>query len=124
MTINTEESVYAGEFLISEADDGELSRDSVVIASGAGVLKAGAVLGKVTETGKYVAFDSAATNGAEKAAGVLYDSVDATNADVNAVAITRVAEVKADLLSFASTQDAEAKTSAIADLKELFVIAR
>lgn len=123
MTINKEEGVYAGEFLISDGE-GTISRDSIVIASGEGVLEAGAVLGKITATGKFAAYDNAATDGTQVAAGVLYDKVDATSADVKAVAITRLAEVKADLLAYAADQDSTAKAAAVADLKALLVIAR
>ncbi len=123
MTINKEEGVYAGEFLISDGE-GTISRDSIVIASGEGVLEAGAVLGKITATGKFAAYDNAATDGTQVAAGVLYDKVDATSADVKAVAITRLAEVKADLLAYAADQDSTAKAAAAADLKAVLVIAR
>ncbi len=50
-------------------------------------LEAGAVLGKVTASGKYKAFDPAAVDGSEAAAGVLYGAVDASAADAEGVAI-------------------------------------
>jgi hypothetical protein len=123
MSIITEEDVYAGEFLISEGN-GAISRDSIVIVSGAGVLEAGAVLGKVTASGKYIAYDNAATNGSEVAAAVLFSKVDATSADTDGVAITRSAEVKSDLLVYGSAQNGAAKTAAVADLKAAGIIAR
>lgn len=124
MSINKEEGIYAGEFLISESDDGSISRDAVVIASGQGVLEAGAVLGKIALTGKFAAYDNSASDGTQVAAGVLYSKVDATSADIDAVAVTRLAEVKTSLLSFKSDQDATAKAAALADLKLVNVIAR
>lgn len=123
MSINTEEGVYAGEFLISEGN-GAISRDSIVVASGAGALEAGSVLGKVTASGKYVAYDSAATNGSEVAAAVLFSKVDATSADADGVAITRSAEVKNDLLVYDAGQNTAAKTAAVADFKAVGIIAR
>lgn len=45
------EGTHAGEFLASECDDGTLSRDTVTIASGSGVIPAGMVLGKITKAG-------------------------------------------------------------------------
>lgn len=124
MTINKEEGVYAGEFLISESDDGEISRDAVVIVSGQGVVEAGSVLGVVTASGKFAKYDNAATNGTQVAVAVLYASVDATLADAKGVAVTRLAEVSSSLLVYGATQDAAAKLAAIVDLKAQFIIAR
>lgn len=123
MPITKDEGLYAGEFLISEGVS-EISRDPVVIASGEGVLEAGAVLGKITASGKFGAYDNAATDGTQTAVGVLYSKVDATSADVKSVAIARLAEVKTDLLSYLSTQATADKTAALADLKLAFIIAR
>jgi len=47
MTIFYEEP-HAGSFILSIDDDGNLSRDNITVASGQGVLKPGAVLGKIT----------------------------------------------------------------------------
>ena len=46
MTIKTE-GVYAGEFLLSEAN-GTRSREEVVIAAGSGILKAGTLIALIT----------------------------------------------------------------------------
>ena len=46
------ETRHAGEFILSEAN-GQRSREAITIASGAGIIAAGTVLGKVTATGKY-----------------------------------------------------------------------
>lgn len=48
MTIKTE-GVYAGEFLLSEAN-GTRSREEVVIAAGSGILKAGTLIALITAT--------------------------------------------------------------------------
>lgn len=45
------ESTHAGEFLVSESDDGTLSREVVTIIAGSGVIPAGLVLGKITKDG-------------------------------------------------------------------------
>ena len=123
MPIIQNEGLYSGEFLISEGE-GEISRDSVTIASGQGVLEAGAVLGKITASGKFAAYNNAATNGTEVAVAVLYSKVDATSADVKGVAVTRLAEVKTDLLSYAVGQSAADKTASLVDLKLVNIIAR
>lgn len=124
MTINKEEGVYAGEFLISESDDGSISRDAVVIASGQGVVEAGSVLGRITASGKLAKYDNAATDGTQVAVAVLLSKVDATSADANGVAVSRLAEVESNLLIYGLDQDAVSKTAAIADLKTQFIIAR
>jgi hypothetical protein len=54
----------------------------------------GTVLGKITASGKYVAYDDDGTDdGRRTAAGILYAGVDATSADAAAVMIARHAEV-------------------------------
>ena len=58
----------------------------ITIASGAGVLTKGTVLGKITASGKYKAYTNANSDGSEVAKLILAEDVDATSADVNAVA--------------------------------------
>lgn len=89
-----ETACYTGEFLLSEAN-GSISRDEIVVASGAGDLAAGTVLGKITASGKYTVYDAAVdpADGSETAVGVLYAPVDATSADAAGVMIARHAEV-------------------------------
>lgn len=123
MPIIQNEGMYTGEFLISDGE-GEISRDSVTIASGQGVLEAGTVLGKITASGKFAAYNNAGDNGTEVAVAVLYSKVDATSADVRGVAVTRLAEVKKDLLSYAADQSDADKTASLVDLKSANIIAR
>ncbi len=52
------------------------------IASGAGVLTRGTVLGKVTASGKYIAYTSGAADGSQNPVAVLAVNVDATSEDV------------------------------------------
>jgi len=60
---------------------------SVEPLMGQGTLKSGnnltrgAVLGKVTASGKYKAYDADATDGSQSIAGILVDDTDATSAD-------------------------------------------
>lgn len=58
----------------------------VTIVTGEGELVAGTVLGKVTATGNYKAYDNTANDGSETAKLILADAVDATSADVLAAA--------------------------------------
>lgn len=55
---------------------------NVVIASGAGKLGCGTVLGQITASGKYVKVDSTNEDGSQTAKAVLAYPVDATSADV------------------------------------------
>lgn len=97
MTILTE-SVRAGEFIIAEGN-GSISRDKVTIAAAAAALKAGTVMGKITASGKYVAYANGASDGSEVAAGILYAPVEDLAADQSGVLIVRHAEVEETLLT-------------------------
>ncbi|MBB4267725.1 head decoration protein [Roseospira visakhapatnamensis] len=121
MTTLTED-LHDGGFVASEGN-GHISREAVTIVSGQ-TLKAGAVIGKITASGKYAAYDNAATDGTQMAAGVLYGAVDASGADATGVAIVRMAEVATDGLVWGASQDAAAKTAGLADLAALTIIAR
>lgn len=84
MTTVLHDRPRAGCYIADEASI-NLSRRVVVIASGSGVLDPGAVLGKITSSGKYAPHDPDASDGTQSAAAVLFDRVDATSADVEAV---------------------------------------
>ena len=70
------EGRHPGEFLMSEANR-QRSRGNITIASGAGIIAPGTVLGKVTASGKYVASAIGATNGSETAVAVALYGCDA-----------------------------------------------
>ncbi|GAB4287288.1 MAG: hypothetical protein Kow0098_03600 [Ignavibacteriaceae bacterium] len=70
--------LYAGDFPRVELP--------VVIASGAGALIKGTVLGKVTATGKYVAYNDGNADGSQTAKCILADDIDATSEDINTTA--------------------------------------
>lgn len=86
------EGFHAAEFLLSEGE-GTISREQITIAAAAGAMVAGTVLGKITASGKYTAYNNGASDGTEVAAGVLYIGVPDSAADQKAVAIVRHAEV-------------------------------
>ena len=75
------EGRYAGEFIVSEGN-GKISRETVTVLSGQN-LQAGAVLGKVTASGKYKALDPAAADGSQIATVILYDAVNASAAEAS-----------------------------------------
>lgn len=72
--IFTPDSLIAGDF--------PRVTESVTIASGAGVLPRGTVLGKVTASGKYLKSASGASDGSQTPDRILLEPVDATAADV------------------------------------------
>ena len=118
------ENARTGDFLLSEAN-GTYSRENAVLSSGNN-LQAGTVLGKLTATGEYTALDPAADpeDGSEAAAGVLWASTDATDADAAVVVICRDAEVKADALIWPEGIATNDKNAAIAQLVALGIVLR
>ena len=87
MTMLTE-GKHAGGFLVWDVLR-DYTRETVTIASGAGKLEAGTVLGRMTSGGKYTSFAPSATNGSQNASGILWASVDASVADAPAVILLR-----------------------------------
>lgn len=114
-------------FVLSEGN-GMISREVVTIASGAGKLEPGTVIGQVTASKKYVASPAAEVvgqEGAETAKAILCYGVDATSADVEAVVIARIAEVKDPMLIFAaSVNDATKRNAKLAQIRAADIIAR
>lgn len=116
------ETIAASEFLVSEAN-GDLSRDAAVIAAGAHLV-AGAVLGRVTASGKYVRLAPAAADGSQNAAAILYGPAAAASADQRGVVISRSAEVNGNLLTWPTGITAPQRAAAIAQLAALGIIIR
>jgi hypothetical protein len=115
------EGTHAGEFIVTEAN-GHMSREKITVVSGQD-LAAGAVLGKITASGKYTAVAPAASDGSESAAGILYEAVDASGGDESGVAILRDAEVNNEELGWGSL-NAGQKTTAKSQLKTLGIFVR
>src|SRR5690242_2974708 len=87
------EGLHRGGFIISELQ-GYGSRDIGTLISGQN-LPAGAVLGRITASGKLTQLAPAAVDGSQHAVAVLFDNIDATAGDVTGcVLIARMAEVK------------------------------
>ena len=107
------EGRYAAEFLLSEGN-GNISREVVTVVSGAGALKAGTVLGKVTASGKYKAAAADATDGSEDAIAIALYDVDATSADAAVAVIARNAEVNGKILSYHASVNTDAEKPACA----------
>jgi hypothetical protein len=116
------ETRHAGGFILSEAN-GTRSREVITVVSGQN-LRAGAVLGRITASGKFKAYDNAASDGSQAAAAILFDDVNASAADAAGLAILRDAEVSGKELIFAVGQAAPDQAAAIVDLTALGVIVR
>ena len=116
------EKGHAGGFVLSLANGG-LSLENITIASGQD-LEAGTVLGKITLSGLYTQLDPGASTGEQSAAGILFAAVDASDGQVDGVAVVRVAEVNQHELIWPDDISTGEKDTAIAQLKALFVVPR
>lgn len=97
--------------------------EEVTVASGAGALKAGRVLGIITSGGKYTHYDNGASNGSEVARAVLAYDVDASAADAKATIVARLSVVKTGALAWGSN-DSTGITNGLADLRAAGIIPR
>jgi hypothetical protein len=82
------EGRHTGGFLVWEVLR-DYTRETVTIASGAGRLEPGTVLGRITSGGKYTVLAPAASNGSQNAAAILWGDADATDADAIGVVLVR-----------------------------------
>ena len=105
--------------------DALLHRREAVLASGAGNLGTGTVLGKITASGKYKRHVNGATDGTETACAVLLSPADASAADAKCVILTGFAEIVPSELTWdASVNNSTKKNAALAQLDALGIRAR
>lgn len=121
MVVKTE-GYRAGHYLVSESNKTR-AREVVTIAEGQ-VLVAGAVLALNSDTEKYEAYGNDGTSVTNAARAILFDNVDATDGDVEAVAHVRDCEVNKEELQWEDTEDTGDRDAAIADLATHGIIAR
>jgi len=120
MTVLTEK-FGPGSCLIQEGDH-FYSRDVVVVAAGVGVtLPANTVLGQITASKKYTLYNPANSDGSEVAKAILLYPV--TGED-EATILSRHCQVKSPLLNWFSGATDPQKTTGIAALAALGIIAR
>jgi hypothetical protein len=102
-----------------------VTRETITLLAGTSY-PVGAVLGKITASGKYKLATSGGTDGAQTAAGVLLYATDATDGDVNAIVVLRgPAIVSKSALAFDTTVDDDAKiTTKLGQLSALGIIPR
>ncbi|PYF05032.1 bacteriophage lambda head decoration protein D [Rhodopseudomonas faecalis] len=114
-----------GNFILSEDDEGRLSRDIITVAAGSGKLRPGTVLGMVAASEKYVPSPEAGNDGSQVASACLIDEVDATDHDVETTGIMRHAEVNHHGLYYDASVDTDAKKAAKhAQLKAAGIVVR
>jgi hypothetical protein len=101
------------------------TRETITLLAGTSY-PVGAVLGKITASGKYKLATSGGTDGAQTAAGVLLYATDATDGDINAIVVLRgPAIVSKSALVFDTTVDDDAKiTTKLGQLSALGIIPR
>jgi len=110
------------DFLVWEEERG-YSRDEVTILSGEN-LAVGEVVGKVTASGKYVAYNQDGADGSQTAAGIVIADYDASNGDVQGVIIARDAIITTSNLVWPADIEAAEITTALAALAALGIIVR
>jgi hypothetical protein len=108
------EGRHAVEFLLSSGN-GNISFENVTLHggfTGAGKLKAGTVLGKITSGGKYAASPASGSDGSQTAVAVLAHNVDISLGDVQASVVAREAEVIDACLEYEATVDLDSEKAA------------
>lgn len=105
MTIKREPN-HSGEYLLSEAP-GSLSRETVTLAAGP-TLYGGQLLGQITTSKEYAAYNPAATDGTKKALAILHNTMPASTTSRPATVVARQAEVSRARLT---SLDAAAETN-------------
>ena len=101
------------------------TRETVTLLAGT-AYPVGAVLGKITVSGKYKLATSGGSDGAQTAAAVLLYAVDATLADAVGIVVARGPSIvsRASLAYDATVDDASKITTKLGQLAALGIIAR
>jgi Bacteriophage lambda head decoration protein D len=115
------EGIHSAEFLLSSEESQSL--DKATLISGQNLVT-GTVLGKITISGKYTLHNNAASDGSEVAAAILYDTADASAADMPVVIVSRLAEVADAKLIFKSGISAPNRAAALVALATNHITAR
>jgi len=99
------------------------SRKSIVIASGQTVVM-GQVLGVVSASGEYAAFDQDASDGTEAAAGIAFADYDASSGAIDGVAFVRDVQYVDGALTWPGTITAGEQAAAEAQLEAVGITKR
>ncbi|MGO8269265.1 head decoration protein [Rhizobium ruizarguesonis] len=126
MPVFTDDGRREGDYEMSGsagATGGMRSRDQGILLAGT-VGKSGMVVGLITASGKYTPLNTAAADGSQTAAGILFSNVDASAADKRAVFHVREMEAHDAKLIWPAGISAPNKAAAIAALKTKGIIVR
>ncbi len=115
-----EQVSQAGEFIKTASP---LSHDAGVLIAGQN-LAAGAVLGRITASGKLTLLAPAASDGSQIAVGLLPRPGDATTGDLGATFIARAAEVNESLCTWPAGITGPQRVSARSQLAALNIACR
>ena len=121
MSVKTE-SVYTGEFLVSEGNN-TISREQVPLAANLTMMP-GTVVGKASADGIYSPLDPSADDGTQNAAGILYAGKVTEASGGDGIIIARLAEVVDSLLIWPAGITDEQKIAASDQLAGLDIILR
>jgi len=110
--------------VVKDEGKNRYSRDDDTLAAGSGVVECGTVLGRVTETGKYMPLAPAADDGSQTAAAIILQHADATSADVIVVNLKRRAQVVMQALVWPAGITGPQMTAALGSLETLGIVAR
>lgn len=118
------EALNLGDLLKYEDDCLNYSREQVTVAAGQN-LELGAVVGRITATGKIARLDPAATDGTETPAGILLGACDATLIDRDdGLLLARHGIVASHAVIWPAGITAPEKTAAIAALEVRGILIR
>lgn len=118
------EPLNLGDLLKYEEDCLNYSRDQVTVAVGQ-ALELGAVVGRVTATGKIKRLDPAATDGTEAPAGILLGAIDASLIEHDdGLLLARHGIVATHAVTWPAAITAEQKAAAIAALEARGILIR
>lgn len=118
------EALNLGDLLKYEDDCLNYSREQVTVAAGQN-LELGAVVGRITATGKIARLDPAATDGTEIPAGILLGACDATLIDRDdGLLLARHGIVASHAVIWPAGITAPEKTAAIATLEVRGILIR
>ena len=111
---------HFGEYILKEMDG--FSRADAMVTGG--LYPVATVLGEITETKQLTALDPTATDGSQKAVAVLMGMTDARTAPQKQVVTDSLTVVRKTALEWPDGITDEQKQTALAELKEKFILAR
>jgi hypothetical protein len=98
----------------------QLVTGTITLASGQNLVR-GTIVGRITASGKFKAYDAAATDGSQNPVGILTNPVDATTADTNTTIYLEGQFAKSGITGLGATAAAEKSTRIALEARNIFV---